>query len=413
VHYQLDSTVLPKKELCFYEIQTSNGYMEEYGFLNLGILYGLEKKTLIARKKLLNAKKLAPDNELVLTLLSVLDSDKKNIDSVETDNKSFCNCYIKALKCFTFKEYDESLLYLHDLNRQNPDYPYFNYLLAEIYFAKEDYKKVINISKQLIRYDRADQYLYSLMIRSYINLDDMKNAKKINSLMLKKYPKSALFYIHLALINKKQGDYNTAITKVTEAQSIDPDLSESYSILGTLLLLKGKKDEAYTNFVKASSINPICVMSNVALWSQHYVKHLFNSSDKYEFNLRHSRFFNHKCYADWGEACIESKNYDLGLPAFYKALQLDKKNDDFMTKISYIHYQKRDLENAKAYVEDALMINNENKQAKKLKTMITYFQGTKFIVWQLVVALVLLLLNFFVLHHLMAELSFVPYHLFY
>jgi len=402
MNYKLDSSVLLKKELCFYDIQTSSSYMEEYGFLNLGILYGLQGKTLFAKKTLKKVMELNPDNKLALVLLNNLEARNKKIPDIKAGNNEFCNCYINALSHFAVKEYDKSLLGLTILKKQTPNSFYVNYLLAEVYFAKQDYEKVISITTQVIKSDRADQYLYSLLVRSYINLNDIRNAKKFNTKLLKKYHKSALFNIHMALIKQQQGDYDAAIIKATKAKIADPDLSESYTILGMLLFLKGKKEQAYQSFLKATSANPICVISNMALWSHHYVKELFNASDKYEFNLRHSRFFNPNCYAEWGEVCIESKNYDQGLSAYLKAIQFDKKNDNLLTQIAYIYYYKSDLKMAKAYTEDALMINDENKRAGKLDSLLSYLQGAKVIVRQTKICLVLLLLSLFMHPYLAA-----------
>lgn len=114
------------------------------------------------------------------------------------------------------------LIWEHFINRpQEIKY----YLSANTAFKDKHYDTSLEQYLKAYEYNNEDVYIIEGIARSYMQLDDFKNAEKYFNRAIKLDPEFAPSYANLGVFYDRQKDYDNAIKFYEKALSLDQELS--------------------------------------------------------------------------------------------------------------------------------------------------------------------------------------------
>jgi tetratricopeptide (TPR) repeat protein len=105
---------------------------------------------------------------------------------------------------------------LADIIKANPDHVEAGQLLGEIYAAREDWKKVVELMEPLLKY-RHDYQIYHLLAEAKYTLNDMEKARKYYEEAIKLNPASASDHYQLGNIYLSNNSFELAVQSYQNA----------------------------------------------------------------------------------------------------------------------------------------------------------------------------------------------------
>ena len=127
--------------------------------------------------------------------------------------------------------------------------------LAYQYYQNGQYDKAIALYKELNKKTISPSY-YAPYLSCLINIEDYKEAEKLASKILKKYPKSLNYQVDLGFLQKKNGKHKKAKKTYHSAiENISKQVGQVIS-LGNAFILRKEYDLALETYQKAKAVNP-------------------------------------------------------------------------------------------------------------------------------------------------------------
>ena len=269
-----------------------------------------------------------------ITAVLKLKGNKKNIELII----AIANAYLVN------DLVDQAVVYQEKAKQLKGKYAGVYVLLGDIMLAKKDIGNACSNYEQAILFDAQNKEAYIKYARAYKGVNPALSIEKLN--VLKEKDPSFL------LVDKELADIYYTMNKFDEAVKYYENYMQSGNSDGQVktkyaMTLFFKQDFAKSlevaqlGLVKAPrnpAFNRLAMYNNVALKKYDeglkYADLLFNKSDKAEIS-----YFD---YTYYGQALRESKQYDLAIAQYEKALSLDTTKTDLHKEIALMCYEKAD-----------------------------------------------------------------------
>lgn len=121
-------------------------------------------------------------------------------------------------------------------------------LITNIYINQGNIKKVEDLVKQFLKWERTSTDIYATLANMYLNKGQKAKAIKIYKESLRYSPNSPGFYYYLAKLSLQHKEYEAARNYINKALAITPTSSVMTSLKGTILKAQGKNEEAIHAF---------------------------------------------------------------------------------------------------------------------------------------------------------------------
>lgn len=366
---EMNSAAQPVAETCFY---LGNIYFEENQKDSAAFYFnkGLVADPLFAMNTIgLNMLKLksAPEAAgLEIDNLLKNKANKKNVD-----------VFIAAGRAYLVNGMlDKAIQYQEVAKKMKSKYAPVYVLLGDIELAKENTGAACSNYELAIYYDDACKEAYIKYARAYKNVNtplaiDMlgKLKAKEPDFMLVDRELADIYYAtndfdkaaHLYENYMKSGNSNVQdLTKYAMTLFLNKDFEKSLEV-ANLGLQKAPRNPAFNRLVMW--INVDLKRNEVALKA---ADNFFNNTDKPDFTYLDYRYY--------GQALRETKQYDLAIVQFEKALKMDSTKTELWRDISDMYNEKSDYKNAIAYYEKYLnSLSAEKKTADELMPLGKYY----------------------------------------
>lgn len=368
---ELNSTPDNKAEVCFY---LGNIYFGESKSDSAAIYF---KKGLIANPLnslnevglsmlKLKSNQLVADQEIIATLK--LKQNKANIDLLIAAGRAYLENGLL----------DQALVYQAKAKKLKPKYAPVYVLLGDIELAKKNTGGACSNYEMAIYFDDSNKEAYIKYARAYKVVNTQLAIAKLND--LKKKDPSFL------LADRELGDIYYATNDFKKSA----EMYESYLKSGnsnvldltkyaTVLFFKGdnvKSLEVSKMGLSKAPRNPVfnrlSMYNNVALnnFSEAllYADLFFNKSEKSDVSYYD--------YTYYGQALRKTKQFDLAIQQFEKALKVDSSQVGFMKEISDMYAEKRDtLKAITSYEKYMSLLPVEKVNADVLMTLGKLYMG--------------------------------------
>lgn len=337
--YATDS--LTRSETCFY----------------LGNIYFSENKedsAAIYFKKGLIGKQLNVLNTIGLAMLKVksnpkeADADIQSVLKLSTSRKN-PDYFIAAANAYLFNgKIDDATVYLEKAKNIKLKYSGVAVLAGDIELAKKSVGTACSNYELAILYDANCEEAYIKYARAYKNVNTQLAIDKLNELKAKE-PKFLLVDKELADIYYANNNFNKAAELYGNyLKSGNSNVQDLTKYAMTIFLNKGyaKSLEIAKMGLQKDARNPafnrLAMYNNVALEQ-------YDEAIKYAdlfFNKSNNPDISYYDYTYYGQALRSTKQYDLAIEQFKKALKLDSTQIGFWKDISDMYNEKQDLPNA-------------------------------------------------------------------
>ncbi len=281
------------------------------------------------------------------------------------NNKGNVDLIIAAGRAFLVNgAFDKAVFYQEQAKKIKPKYAPVYVLLGDIELAKANTGGACSNYEMAIYYDDACKEAYIKYARAYKNVNTTLAIDKLNVLKLKD-PSFLLVDRELADIYYSTNNFAKAaelygnylktgnsnildLTKYTTTLFFNKDYAKSLEV-AKIGLMKAPRNSAF---------NRLAMYNNVAL--ENYDEALvaadlfFNKSEKPEISYYD--------YTYYGQALRNTKQYDLAITQFEKALKVDSSQVGFMKEISDMYAEKHDTLSAIKAYEKYMSLLKINKQ---------------------------------------------------
>jgi len=371
---ELNSTTQPVAETCFY---LGNIYFEENNLDSAAFYFnkGLTADPLFAMNTIgLNMLKLksAPEAAgLEIDNLLKNKANKKNVDVFIAAGRAYL---VNGLL-------DKALQYQETAKKMKSKYAPVYVLLGDIELVKENTGAACSNYELAIYYDDACKEAYIKYARAYRNVNTPLAIDMLGKLKLKE-PEFMLVDRELADIYYATNDFEKAdhlyenylktgnsnvqdLTKYAMTLFLNKDFEKALEV-ANLGLQKAPRNPAFNRLVMW--INVDLKRNDVALAA---ADNFFNNTDKPDFTYLDYRYY--------GQALRETKQYDLAIVQFEKALKMDSTKTELWRDISDMYNEKSDYKNAITYYDKYLnSLSAEKKTADELMPLgkLYYSVGT-------------------------------------
>jgi len=131
--------------------------------------------------------------------------------------------------------------------------PHLVKISALLYYNMRKYKKVINLLKKYRNKDQRDLYM---LLFSFLELDDYKNALKILSIIDINQPFEPEVGIKIGNFLYDREEYKRAIPFLKKSKEVDPQNPKSYYFLGLSYAALNRKELAIKNLKEYIRLDP-------------------------------------------------------------------------------------------------------------------------------------------------------------
>jgi tetratricopeptide (TPR) repeat protein len=344
----------------------------------LGNIYFSESKTDSASiyfKKGLKYNEANPLNTIGLAMLKIKSNPKEANADIENvlkikNNRKNPDYFIAAAYAYLKNGLtDQAMVYQDKARSIKIKYSALAVLTGDIEFAKKDIGLACSNYELAISYDENCKEAYIKYARAYKNVNTALAIDMLNRLKQKE-PSFLLVDKELADIYYDNNDFekaselydsylksgNTNIKDFTRYAS-SVFYSKDYTKSLEITLLGLQKSPRNPVFNRLAMYN--CVALKKYDDAIKYADIFFNKSDHPEFSYYD--------YTYYGEALRSTKQYDLAIEQYKKALQLDSTQVGFWKDISDMYAEKTDYQNAiSSYLIYMKSLSKENQNADVL-----------------------------------------------
>lgn len=227
-------------------------------------------------------------------------------------------------------------------------------------FKKENYKKIIEVSKEGIKHFAKEDYFYSSLANALYNLDNLDEALKYYNKAIEINPDNPDNYYDKALIYEALDEPDKAKIQYQKCLENDSEDIESLNNLGLLFYHEHNHDEALDYFDKALSIDNENKEANynkgLVLLELDELKEAKEYFDKV-LELDNTDV---STYFQIGK-CLELRNmHKKALNFFNKTIELDSENSESYIWKGDIHIHYREYEKAIECFDKSITIDYEN-----------------------------------------------------
>lgn len=160
--------------------------------------------------------------------------------------------YQAGLVMLSVGNVDQAIKYLDQVIDQSPDYVNAYPLLAKAYERKGDYDQVLRSAQAGLAYNELDETLYSMGANAAINLHDFKTAEELLKKGLEIAPDNSELRLQLSNLYIQEGKYEDDIDLFAEEDKLEPqahwNLAISYDNLDEVEKAKSEFLLAYPEF---------------------------------------------------------------------------------------------------------------------------------------------------------------------
>ncbi len=176
----------------------------------------------------------------------------------KNDKYFYPSNYYYAFICFYTKDYDESLKSFLDIQDSKMYAAVIPYYIAQIYYAKQDYKKTIDYIPTKVN-DAGVMYkpeMNFLLGQAYFQTSQYDRALPLLDGFLSKQSKANKYEIYqLAYCQYKTGDYQRAIQNLVQLNLLNDTLGQNATYtLADCYLKSNQKDKARSAFQSVSNM---------------------------------------------------------------------------------------------------------------------------------------------------------------
>lgn len=176
------------------------------------------------------------------------------------------------------------------------------------------------------------------------------------SLSCKNNKESSEFFIR-GNYHFKVKEYDTAEHFFSEAIKKEPELADAYNNRGLIYLIKGKTNEALSDFEKAASLDKTFLDAHYNL-AKLYTELGRAADGEYLFkNLETKMDTSSRFHNAYGQNFVIRNKFSEGESHFRKALDLDKENVEAMTNLAYVKTVNFEYKEAEKLLEKALELS--------------------------------------------------------
>jgi tetratricopeptide (TPR) repeat protein len=303
----------------------------------------------------------SPDRATLQQITAAQQLLKANPDS-EQKRLSLASLYLKLGQNQTAIETLQPYLQAH------PNAPMTLRLLAVAYLRKEDYTAAKDTAEKALRFGPRDSAGVQVLAMAQLGLQATDSAESLFREALKLNPNSTEANFQLGLLYTKQRkNLPEAIVFLEKARTLQPNLAEAYTALGSAFLASDKSSQAETSLETAVKLAPDNAESYFLLATALRQLH---ADQKAEAAL--SAFKTHK-QADADQRAREMRSradYEEGVNLLSNSDQLDKAYaalakaaDELPTydpayyRMAQVSYLKGDLPKALTSIRKALTLN--------------------------------------------------------
>ena len=209
---------------------------------------------------------------------------KNGNDILDIDSK-----YQAALVMLTLHRDDQAIKYLNEVIDQSPDYVNAYRLLTTAYEHKNDNEQELRSAQLGIAYNELDPVLYQKGAQAAVRLNDLDTAKNLLQKGIKKLPENFDLRLQLSNLYVRENDNeaNIALFAKVEAEDLEPqvhwNLALSYQNLDQSAKAKSEFLLAYPEFKNNSAfLKQMLLFFNTEPNSQDIVRELLEAYLKLE-----------------------------------------------------------------------------------------------------------------------------------
>ena len=210
-----------------------------------------------ARDKLLQALKLAPEEDAIkfgLAELDYLDGEYEEASEVikehSADILDIDSKYQAGLIMLSVGDDNQAIKYLDDVIDQSPDYVNAYPLLAQAYLHKHDNEQVLRSAQAGLAYNELDETLYSMGAKAAANMNELDTAEDLLKKGLKIAPDNSDLLMQLSnlYIHENKDQENINLFKDKNDEEVEPQAHWNMAISYENL---DKSDKARAEFLLA------------------------------------------------------------------------------------------------------------------------------------------------------------------
>ncbi|RMC58088.1 peptide-binding protein [Lactobacillus sp. ESL0260] len=209
---------------------------------------------------------------------------KNGNDILDIDSK-----YQAALVMLTLHRDDQAIKYLNEVIDQSPDYVNAYRLLTTAYEHKNDNEQELRSAQLGIAYNELDPVLYQKGAQAAVKLNDLDTARNLLQKGIKKLPENFDLRLQLSNLYVRENDNeaNIALFAQVDAEDLEPqvhwNLALSYQNLDQSAKAKSEFLLAYPEFKNNSAfLKQMLLFFNTEPNSQHIVRELLEAYLKLE-----------------------------------------------------------------------------------------------------------------------------------
>ncbi len=220
--------------------------------------------------------------------------------------------------------------------------------LAYQYYQQAEYSKAIELYQKLNKKSVSAAY-YTPYLSCLISVEDFKNAEKLASKIVKKYPKSLNYKVDLGFLQKKnKKEKKSKKTYQSAIESLSKQTSQAIN-LGNAFVLRKQYDWALKTYEKAKMLNPTYPFDmqvanvykqmgdseNMIVSYLHLIQKHPNQKQSVKNNLQ--IFLNN-------DGIESAKNYNILKKQLLKFVQKEKSGTDFSDMLIWLFMQNHKFE---------------------------------------------------------------------
>jgi len=159
----------------------------------------------------------------------------------ETEKQKAHDLGMQAIKVMDAGKIEEAITLLEEakeLDSENINYPYE---IAYAHYLNKDYKKAIDILKELTKHPQSTARIYQMLGNACDMDGDREKASKVYDLGLKKFPKSGILYVERGGMEYVKENDKGALEYYEKGIQVDPKFPSNYYWASKLYLSSTEK----------------------------------------------------------------------------------------------------------------------------------------------------------------------------
>jgi tetratricopeptide (TPR) repeat protein len=399
---------IPRLEFLkiYYSKRITAGITSDYGYLNLGISFFIDKNIEEAINKLTQALEIEKTNYYAYHALEAIQNSYPEcniyINHIQLTNpdytKTIYDLYFSALNYYLAENLPKAIEDLEKASIMDPENPYNYYLLTEFCMETQNLPKAKIYSEKVLTFDK-DEHAYDIAASTAVLNGNRERARQIVKILGDKNPDSPFYYVNMGAMENLDGNYQMAIEYFKKALQINPNLAEIYATLGNSYFNTGEHETALEKLHKAIEIDETCFTAYLTLGTYYFMIHEFSEAKEYAQKAIYYQPFNPTGYLLLGRILTEMNDLKEALECYEEAAKTGAPEDDVYAYRAYTCFNMGKLKVARENLHHALKINPENQFAREIQGYLkiaSIFKFALFIITGILMIGLICLIIFFI-----------------